>query len=761
MKSYKRNNSSRKRKKRELIIIGISLVLVAILTFIEANFWGLRLNLPIASNIALFALININVILLILAVYLVLRNVAKLVYERKKNILGHKLKTKLIAGLIGLTIIPTFLLFSIAVQFISNSMDYWFNLQVEQSLEKALDVGKRYYDDASSSLLYASQNISEDVTKMLKRPSSRTLKQMKKLFTQYLAPSHLDGVYLLKGKKIVARAEYSEIDPKRIIRLYEKKVVKNAHSTKNATPTTTIYSFKNKELVFAFVPLEPKQKKRGAGGAHYCLVTMRKIPTTMSNTLYDISKGYENYQQLKMLQSPFKVSHFIIFSIITLLILFAAIWFGFFLAKSITIPIRELAEATNSIAQGDLNVYIEPDRDDEIGMLITSFNRMAQDLKNSKTELEETNRKLQEQNEELEKQRRYIETVLSNVAAGVVSVDAFGNIRTINKAAETMFGVRASEVVGQHYSNFLHDHHQEIVKEFARTFRLTRQRNIQKEVKVILGANPKTLLVNVTFLSGDENEFLGIVVVLDDLTYLEKAKRMAAWREVARRIAHEVKNPLTPIGLSAQRLRRRYLDRFREDGHIFDECTRTIVEQVEEMKRLVNEFSQFARLPSATLAPTRIQDIIADLITFYRNNYPDITFKFEELNPTPTLDLDANQINRALINILDNSVAAIKGTGEVSIRLSFDNILKIARLEIADTGCGIPLEDKPNVFEPYFSTKEKGMGLGLAIVKTIIADHNGFIRIKDNVPAGTVVVIELPGKIEEYNRVGKNGYVTV
>ncbi len=761
MKSFKRKNSAKKRKKTELIIIGVSLVLVAVSTFIEANFWGLRLNLPIASNIALFALININVILLILAVYLVLRNVAKLVYERKKNILGHKLKTKLIAGLIGLTIIPTFLLFSIAVQFISNSMDYWFNLQVEQSLEKALEVGKRYYDDASSSLLYASQNISEDVTRILSRPSAKNLRKMKKLFKQYLAPSHLDGLYLFKDKKIVAHAEYSEISPRRLVNLYEKKVIKSLHDAKNTTPTTTIYSHKNKEFVFAFVPLKLKQKKKGGRAPFYCLVTMRKIPKTMSNTLYDISKGYENYQQLKMLQSPFKVSHFIIFSIITLLILFAAIWFGFFLAKSITIPIRELAEATNSIAQGDLNVYIEPDRDDEIGILITSFNRMAQDLKNSKTELEETNRKLQEQNEELEKQRRYIETVLGNVAAGVVSVDAFGNIRTINKAAETMFGVRASEVVGQHYSNFLHDHHQEIVKEFAKTFRLTRRRNIQKEVKVILGANPKTLLVNVTFLSGEEDEFLGIVVVLDDLTYIEKAKRMAAWREVARRIAHEVKNPLTPIGLSAQRLRRRYLDRFQEDGQVFDECTRTIIDQVEEMKRLVNEFSQFARLPSATLAPTSIQEIISDLITFYRNNYPEIKFCFDELNPTPLLDLDANQIKRALINILDNAVAAIDGSGKVSIRLSFDNILKIARLEIADTGCGIPLEDKPNVFEPYFSTKEKGMGLGLAIVRTIVADHNGFIRIKDNIPTGTVVVIELPGKIEEFRQVERNGYAAV
>ena len=733
-----------------MIIIVVSIFVVVILTYLEANFWGLRLNLPIASNIALFALININVILLILVFYLVLRNVAKLFYERKRNILGHKLKTKLIAGFVGLTIIPTFLLFFIAVQFIANSMDYWFNLQIEKSLEQSLEVGKRYYDDASSGLLYTSESIAKDLPHILRVSSSKNMRKIKNLFRKRLAPSRLDGMYLLQNSKLIVKGEYEEINLHKIIKIHKKAI---KQSLEKKTPTTSIYSYKHGECILAFIPLRYPGRKAGL-----YLLTVRKIPKTVSQTLGDISKGYENYQQLKMLQSPFKISHFIIFSTITLLILFAAIWFGFFLAKTITIPIKELAEATNKIAQGDLNVHVDLERDDEIGTLVHSFNLMAQDLKDSKNELEATNIRLQEQNKELREQRHYIETVLGNVAAGVISLDSFGNVRTINKAAENMFGVRAEEVIGQHYSRFVSNHHQEIINEFVETYRLTRQGSIEKEVKVLLGSDPVTLLINVTILLGGSGDFLGIVVVLDDLTYLEKAKRMAAWREVARRIAHEVKNPLTPIRLSAQRLRRRYLDMFEKDGHVFDECTRTIIDQVDEMKRLVNEFSQFARLPSVNPTPTSIQDIIEESISFYKDDYAIIHFQFKEMNPTPLLNLDAGQIKRALMNILDNAVAALKDGGTITITLSFDSILKIARLEIADTGCGIPFENKLNVFEPYFSTKKKGMGLGLAIVRTIIADHNGFIRIKDNVPHGTIVVIELPGQMEEYRRIKKGDF---
>jgi two-component system nitrogen regulation sensor histidine kinase NtrY len=254
-----------------------------------------------------------------------------------------------------------------------------------------------------------------------------------------------------------------------------------------------------------------------------------------------------------------------------------------------------------------------------------------------------------------------------------------------------------------------------------------------------------TLLVTVSILQDEEGQYLGIVVVFDDLTELEKAQRMAAWREVARRIAHEIKNPLTPIQLSAQRLRRKYLQRFTEDGKVFDECTRTIINQVDELKLLVNEFSNFARMPTADPAPNDLAEIVQETLSLFSESHPSTNFIFEQQDPLPLLDLDREQMKRVMINLLDNAVAAVDGDGEIRVNLSFDEILKIVRLEVSDNGPGIPPEDKIGMFEPYFSTKEKGSGLGLAIVSNIIADHQGFIRVRDNQPRGTTIVIELPG----------------
>jgi two-component system nitrogen regulation sensor histidine kinase NtrY len=252
-----------------------------------------------------------------------------------------------------------------------------------------------------------------------------------------------------------------------------------------------------------------------------------------------------------------------------------------------------------------------------------------------------------------------------------------------------------------------------------------------------------TLLMNLTVLKDDNDEFMGTVVVFDDLTQLIKAQRMAAWREVARRIAHEIKNPLTPIQLSAQRLRKRYLDRFDESDRVFDQCTGMIIKSVDEMKGLVDEFSSFARMPAAQPAPNNLAEIIREAIALYEG-HRSIRFGFRCDGEVPLLQLDRDQIKRVFINLLDNAVAAIEGDGEVSLELGYNPELQMVTCVVADTGQGIRPEDKPRLFEPYFSTKKSGTGLGLAIVNTIITDHHGFIRVRDNVPRGTRFIIELP-----------------
>ena len=239
---------------------------------------------------------------------------------------------------------------------------------------------------------------------------------------------------------------------------------------------------------------------------------------------------------------------------------------------------------------------------------------------------------------------------------------------------------------------------------------------------------------------------MGTVVVFDDLTQLLKAQRMAAWREVARRIAHEIKNPLTPIQLSAQRLRRRYLDRFSADDIVFDECTTMIIKQVDDLKNLVNEFSSFARMPASNPSLNNLNDVLNEALVLFQEGHKEIHFQLQTDPDLPAFSLDREQIKRVAINLLDNAVAAVNGNanGQITAETSFNKDLKIATLKISDNGCGIPAEDKPRLFEPYFSTKKSGTGLGLAIVSTIVSDHNGYIRVRDNEPQGTHFIVELP-----------------
>jgi two-component system nitrogen regulation sensor histidine kinase NtrY len=323
-------------------------------------------------------------------------------------------------------------------------------------------------------------------------------------------------------------------------------------------------------------------------------------------------------------------------------------------------------------------------------------------------------------------------------------VDKEGKLTTVNKSAERLLNVNTSDVLGRHFREVLRSDQMDIVNGILREIIMGKQDTISKQVTIPTQDTKLTLQVNLSLLKDENDEFMGTVVVFDDLTHLIKAQRMAAWREVARRIAHEIKNPLTPIQLSAQRLRKRYLTRFNEDEKVFDECTDMIIKSVDELKTLVDEFSNFARMPAIQPSVNNLNDIIAEALTLYQEAHREISFSFNPDETIPLFPLDRDQIKRVLINLLDNSVAAIEGVGNVNIESTFDKDLSMATFIVADTGQGIAPEDRSRLFEPYFSTKKSGTGLGLAIVSSIISDHNGFIRVKDNHPKGTKIIVELP-----------------
>jgi two-component system, NtrC family, nitrogen regulation sensor histidine kinase NtrY len=729
-----------KNRRRERFWVITVFILVVFFGFLEGWFFKLQPDLPLSGNIFLFALINLNVMLLLLLAYLVMRNIVKLIFERKRNILGHKLRTRLVIAFVGLTIIPTLPLFWVATQFIFSSLDYWFSHRVELSLEQAVTLSKDYLAQKEKELGLDLKRLKSELGGMVEtktllsqdfgRPSAHLLDQYK-----------MDGMYLFDSDgELLWHTQQPEMPQLNAVALRQLILLEPEATPKlvNISPSS------RQEGLLCRVGL--KTADASFEGSEGELLALRLLPQHMTEKLNAITTGYEDYLQLKLLHVPLKRSHFITFSVVTLLTIFSAVWFGFYLAKSITVPIQALVSATQSIAEGDLNVELEPQRQDEIGMLISSFNDMVRDLRESREQLAGAYTALQQSHLELEDRRRYMEIVLKNIAAGVVSVDADGRIMTMNKSAEATFGLQADEIRGQVYSKFLQPPHLESVKSFIDLYRMSRQPYLEQQVQVMIGNRPMVLFIKVSILRDDRGEYMGVVVVLDDLTELEKAQRMAAWREVARRIAHEIKNPLTPIQLSAQRLRRKYSELLNSESSVLDECTRTIVEQVDHMKHLVNEFSKFARLPRAQLTPTDLTGIVEDSLTLYRHNYPHVTFTLHDHPELPPLRLDKDQFKQVLINLIDNAIHALDDQqGEIGIRLFYDPILKIARLECSDTGHGLSAEDKLRMFEPYYSKREKGTGLGLAIVASIIADHNGFVRVRDNAPQGTVMIIELPG----------------
>jgi len=717
-------------------------VAISCLIFVGMRIFHLGQALPFSSSIFAFALININVILLLLLLFLTVRNLVKLLFERKKSIMGAKLRTKLVLAFVTLSLLPTVILFFVSVQFISSSIQYWFSLQIERSLKNSLEVGQDYYKDVAEGSLWFGNVLSRII-----------------MHEGYLIPSRKEALARFADEK---RKEFGLASVQIFSKDLKTEAVSRDHridltafkgpepdvlqtAIEKGTDSYVFQSSPHGDLVSGIVPIFSRTESKAVVGL---VATSEFIPGAFVNRLQAISKGVQEYRQLKMLRTPILASHMITLSIVTLLIIFSSIWFGFYLSKEITVPIKELAEGTHRIASGDYDFFIDLETKDEMGMLVNSFNKMTMDLKISKNRLEAANKELLASNLELEQRRLYMEIVLANVAAGVISVDARGKILTINKSAEQMLDIHAAEIIGKGYKEVLSEEYCKIVDDFLGDEGLLRKGSIEKQIGLSAGNRRLTVLVSLNVLRDDRGRYLGLVAVLEDLSEIEKAQRMAAWREVARRIAHEVKNPLTPIQLSAQRLKKRYGE-ILENGEkeIFNECTGMIITQVDELKRLVNEFSNFARLPAANPIPSNIAKIIQEAISLYREAHKDIRFMFNDPGNVPVFNLDREQIKRVLINLFDNAIEALDGNGEVTVDLHYDTVLKMVRIEVIDNGRGISPENKSRLFEPYFSTKRQGTGLGLAIVSTIVTDHNGFIRVKDNKPKGTRFIIELPARV--------------
>ncbi|MCW8858225.1 MAG: ATP-binding protein [Deltaproteobacteria bacterium] len=729
-------------KRREWLLIIFAIFLLVIIPQLESRLFELTSQLPISNSIIALAVINLNILLVLLFLFLIFRNLFKLVLERRRGVPGAKLRSKLVGAFIGLSLVPTMLLFFVSAGFISSSIDNWFNNQVELALDESLDVAQTYYRNSEANALYYADQLSNRI-KEGKYLNEENLPQLRQLIKEK------QGEYNL-GIVEVFSATHEEL-----VRVANPKLPIIEITAATSDPVreglqgirfSQITPVGKADLIRGIVPIQSNWNPTDIVGV---VVVNYYVPYSLINKMKEISASVDQYKLTKSIKGQIQQSYVIVLLLIALIIIFLATWFGFHLARGITVPIQELATATTRVAAGDLDIQLETRSTDEIGTLVNAFNKMTEDLRQGRLEVDMANQELKSSNQELDRRRDYMEIVLANVTAGVISIDRSGKLTTVNKSAENLLLFKAEQVIGRDFREVIPNRYLPKIMELFKELFHSERGTVRQQVTIPIGNDKYTLMINLTTLRDKNQKFMGTVVVFDDLTQLYKAQRMAAWREVARRIAHEIKNPLTPIQLSAQRLRRRYLDRFSQEDHVFDDCTKMISDQVDELKNLVNEFSNFARMPATKPSINSLNSVINECLTLYTEAHKHIIFRKSLDQQLPNIKFDREQIKRVIINLLENAIAAITTNGTIELRTSYNSELKIITLTVADTGCGIPPEDKARLFEPYFSTKKTGTGLGLAIVSTIIADHNGYIRVRDNSPQGSLFIIELPATSRE------------
>jgi len=684
----------------------------------------------LGNNLLFFLLVNLLVVILCVLVFLVGRNVAKLIFDRQRNILGSKLRLRLVAAFVGLTLIPTSLLFVLASDLLSQAMEGWFSTQVEASVESAVDLARNHYAAmrtlAERNSRRAATDLAEPGRLGIDRPA----------FLEALEQTRQE--YDLFAVRFYARADAAPqeaMNAAATLEPFSEPAIDRAALGRAFAGESRVTSDEKSASQFVRVYLPVSSP-----GFHGVLVTSTRIQPEISHALGIVTDSFNEYEQLKFFKQPLRLGYLLTLAMITLLILFSAIWIAFYLARELVVPIQRLAEGTEAVARGNYDFQIRASGDDEIGALVRSFNRMTTDLKNSRRDAE--------------RRRLFIETILSNLAVGVVGLDTNRIVTSVNAAAARIYELSEDRMVGRSIDTVLKATDLEPIEillgAIAGEDSVPQLTSDVAECELNLVSQGRELKVICTAgkIVDQAGRWSGTVLLFDDITDLSKAQHMSAWREVAQRIAHEIKNPLTPIQLSAQRLAR--LLGGGDLAPAVRESTQAIVENVDSIKRLANEFSHFARMPTAEFKIADVNHLISDTLAPFAENHSDIVFQFIPDTRVPDIVMDPEQVRRCLINLIDNAIAACAGSpppdtgARILVRTDYDKRRRMVVLEVSDNGPGIPPADKSRVFEPYFTTKDAGTGLGLAIVTSIVADHQGYIRCYDNQPRGAKFVIELP-----------------
>jgi len=775
----------RRQAKDSRVIVSVLLGLFVVLAGIFYLILRSR-DLPsylVTDRLLLFVLFYVNGILILTIVFVLLRNVYKLLVERHNRILGSKFKIKLVASFIGLSLIPVLILFFIATELFQGTMDRWFSTQVREVREQGNAVAEALSDRIEETALRDAGRVRRVIAGLdLGDPATKP--ELARRLQEQLSEMDLDLLAVYDGREFIQ----ATVDPRAgIADLPEAPGELLAAAQRDGWAVRTLEpAGVPGPMVLAVVgprpepdaddgpgsgggsddaPWRPPTAARGEEPSGVVVAAGVLLDPELAAQVREMRQAYLSYRQVEVQRDDLATSHLLTFLMVTLLILLASSWTGLYLARRVTVPIQALAAGTRRISEGDLDHQVTTEADDELGVLVDSFNRMTGELKRNKEVIERSNAELMEANRDLAEERSLIAAVLDNVAAGVISIGRDGRILTCNGAALAILHQSADEVLGQPVEEAWSD------EERSRLARLVRNGagtdggtggtsagitaagdgdggppqgfgpggDHSEEIHLRLGGEWKVLEGKVTPLRAGDG---GLVLVLEDLTELIKAQQLAAWSEAARRIAHEIKNPLTPIKLSAERVLRRYREGDPNLGAALEEGVEVIGREVATLQAMVDEFSRYARMPRPHPAPTDLGELVGDTLDLYRDVKAGVEVEARIDPDVDRVSLDARQIRRALINLIDNAIEATEAPGRVTV--AAQRVNGQVEIRVADTGRGIPAEARDKLFLPYFSTKGRGTGLGLAIVQRIVTDHHGRLRVEDNRPQGTVFTLELP-----------------
>lgn len=749
-----------------LILLGILLLIAALVAMVAVADRSAQLYPDFLSEVVLSALLLVDLSMLLVLVYVLARYIVKLIVERRKALPFARFRAKLVAALLAMTIIPAVLVLMIGSELIRNSADRWFSAPIDQVLASANRIAGDYYQDRERTVVEHAARLARAAPAAA--IAAGNAEAVRRAVTPEIQPQRLgmvevyrvidlpaaDGTSPARREVALLIAVESPSLPRGHVRASADRLAARALATgKSQTQHDELPE--GGELVRA-AALTHRADGRAAG----VIVASDHLSGELAMHSRRITKAYEDYNQLRVLKGPLQGVYLSFFLMMTLMVLFSATWMGVYVAKRITRPVQMLSEGARAIGAGHLDHRIEQETADEFGSLVEAFNTMASELAASQRKLERSRIDLERKNREVDDRRRYIETILERIATGVISIDGDGRVATVNAAATRLLGIDAA-AVGAPAAEVFGREDLEPLGALWRRAATQQATPAAQEValaregrELFLAAAATPLPVGPTFRSGaaGDGDGGGTVLVFEDVTPLIRAQRVAAWRDVARRLAHEIKNPLTPIQLCAERMRRHFGSAPPNARALSDECTATIISEVESLKALVDEFAQFARMPAPRVVPTSLHALLEEALALYNGLFRAIRLERAFAADLPPVRLDPEQIKRVVINLIDNAVEAIgaqeggpdAAAGIITVGTAHDPANGIVRLTITDNGPGIPPAEREKLFMPYYSTKRRGSGLGLAIVRRIIIEHGGSIEVGDHTPRGTVFTVDLP-----------------